>query len=86
MVTSPEKIDGLAAGRITLTTFSIPDNSNVLARSRYLLSIVWIPVIVANTVGNIQPYTIKNKDAILKFDASINANGDNKIAGTTLTI
>ena len=45
-------IEGLAAGKITLKNLFAPVSSNVAALSRYLLSIVIIPVIVANNVAH----------------------------------
>lgn len=52
MNTNPARIDGLAAGKITFITLFIPFNSNVAALSRYRLSIVMIPVMVANNVAH----------------------------------
>ena len=54
-LTNPAKIEGLAAGRITFTSLSNPLISNVFALSKYLLSIVIIPVIVAKIVVHTVP-------------------------------
>lgn len=49
--TNPAKMDGLA-GRMTFTTLFNPLISNVAALSRYRLSMVIIPVMVANSVAH----------------------------------
>lgn len=79
-------MDGLAAGRITFVSFLIPCNSSVAALSKYRLSIVIIPVIVAKSVDHTVPYTIRNKDATQKLGDNNKANGDRRIDGITLNI
>ena len=82
--TNPDKMEGLAAGKMTLKNLFIPFNSNVAALSRYLLSIAWIPVIVANNVAHTVPYTIKMTDAHLNVGDNSTTNGDSRIDGTQL--
>ena len=76
--TKPARIDGLAAGRITFMNRFTPVSSNVAALSNSRLSMVMIPVIVANNVAQTILYTTKNMEADNNVGDSNSTNGDNK--------
>ena len=71
--TKPARIDGLAAGRITFMNRLTPVSSNVAA-----LSMVMIPVIVANNVAQTILYTTQNMEADNNVGDNNSTNGDNK--------
>ena len=77
-------MEGLAAGSITLNSFLNPLSSSVDALSRYRLSMVIMPVMVAKRVDQKEPYTMRNMDAALKVGANSRAKGERSMEGITL--